>query len=211
MNSIGAAPFYTFRLFIPLMLLPSDLTRNCFSSWCLARRTISLAGAATSIIFVTCLSRHVFCRDKSRLAATKFLSRQKDCIRSQRVQERSNKATSSGRWKSLHSSTPPPPPPPPFRRLTVCNNHSICGVTKAIVPTIRLLVAASLRSKRVGLMIEMLVCGACLFDPNGLLSQSFFSEANRAYRPSKRPVNIGARFFGSFRHRRQASSLSLTP
>ena len=37
---------------------------------------MSLAGAATSIIFVT--TKHVFCRDKSMLVATKLcLSRQK--------------------------------------------------------------------------------------------------------------------------------------
>ena len=34
------------------------------------QRNISLAGAATSIIFGT---KHVFCRDKSKLAVTKLL------------------------------------------------------------------------------------------------------------------------------------------
>ena len=164
-------------------------------------RRISLAGAASSIIFVTCLSRQSFCRDRTVFGHSG--SR--------------NDATSSGRWKSLHSSTPLQPPCPALHPLpphplsAVCNNHSVCGVTKAIVPTVWLLVAASFRSKRVGLMIEMLVCGACFFDPNGLLSRPFFSEANRAYRPSKRLVNIGARFFGCFHHRRQAPSLSFNP
>ena len=53
-----------------------DLAVCSFLEW--EAWSLSLAGAATSMIFVA--TKHIFCRDKSTLVATKLLSRQKSYL-----------------------------------------------------------------------------------------------------------------------------------